>query len=187
MRTYQQYRLCVCVIGRRPVEHLPESVTHTGAGGTDIGVRVMTVHAPRLKHTLCVAFVTRPSDMIDDVILSSGIERIPDSPGYVVQRLFPGQPFPFTATISPENGDFTGPTHLPLSTVAKLLPFFIVFPTFFGIQWITEPPIVWAMSVNPISIVPSSFSLIQTLNSIWYSKSSGNRQFFTSPMALLPC
>ena len=73
--------------------------------------------------------------------------------------------FSLQAMISAVKGVFTGPTHLPLSTVATLFPFLTFLPADFVRQCITEPAIVWAMSVIPISKVPSPLSRSQTLNS----------------------
>src|SRR5574341_1751161 len=66
------------------------------------------------------------------------------------------------ARMVPERGAVTGPTHLPLSTVPALLPFFSGLPASLGVAVTMPPAKCWAASVIPTVTVPSASGRAQT-------------------------
>src|SRR5215204_1985611 len=84
------------MVGRRPVEILPESVTGARARRTDIRVRIMPVNAPRLQNAVDKAFVTRTPDVINDFISFFFQKRRANLRGNRVQNLVPRNSLPTT-------------------------------------------------------------------------------------------
>ncbi len=84
----------VTVIGRRPVQPLPQLIPQPCRGGTDIGMAVVAVNAPCLQDPLHVSVVPGPADVIHDFVPPS----FEDQPAYLRRDLFqdalPGNSFP---------------------------------------------------------------------------------------------
>ena len=94
VRGGQQDDLGVGVIRRGPVVLMPQAVSGASTRRADVGVTVMAIDAPSLQHPLDVALIPWPTDVIDDAVLGSSLQRSPNLRSNLVERLVPVDPLP---------------------------------------------------------------------------------------------
>ena len=81
VRTQQQNEPGLRVIGRWPVETVPEGVSSAGASRTDIGVAVVPVNTPRMQHALVVyEFMPGAPNVVHDFVLASFLQSQANAP-----------------------------------------------------------------------------------------------------------
>ena len=97
VRTQQQNEAGVRMIGRGPVETVPEGVSSAGAGGTNVGVAIVSVNTPRVQHALVVyKLMARTPNVIHDFVLASFPQSQPNAGSEVVENFIPADAFPFS-------------------------------------------------------------------------------------------
>src|SRR3990172_3155621 len=57
---------------------------------------VMPIHSPGLQHPIHVAFMTRSAHMINNFVISSCLQGLPDASGKIIQNFIPGNSLPLT-------------------------------------------------------------------------------------------
>src|SRR6266403_1867313 len=99
VRGQQQDEAGVGVIRRGPVHAVPEGVAGARAGRADVGVAVVTVDPPRVKHALQVdELVPGPAQVIHDFLGPTLDEGLPNAAGDIVERVVPGHALPLPGT-----------------------------------------------------------------------------------------
>lgn len=73
---------------------VPDGVAESGAGGADVGVRVVPIHAPGLEHAVHVALVAGAPDVVGHFVLASFLQGAADASGDVVEHSIPGDALP---------------------------------------------------------------------------------------------
>src|SRR3972149_12185598 len=92
----QQNEACVGIIRGRAIIPLPQVVAEPRAGGTDVGMAVMTVDPPRFQDAIPVTFKAGASHMIHDFILTPFAKRFSDTVSNVFENLMPIDTCPFS-------------------------------------------------------------------------------------------
>ena len=91
---YEKDEFGIGVIRTGAVITIPDRITKTRAGGTDIGMAVVPIDVPCLQHPIHISFMTRPPYMVCNFIIAALLQRLAYTSCNVVQHFIPGHPFP---------------------------------------------------------------------------------------------
>src|SRR5487761_271317 len=83
------------------VEPHPEGVAGAAARRADVGVGVVTVHAPGSQDPLRESILTRPADVIHDLVPTPLLDRPANATGDVIERFVPRNLYPAASTSPP--------------------------------------------------------------------------------------
>src|SRR5258708_30864379 len=99
MRTQQQNKTRICIIGRRTVQPMPERVSGPRARRADVGVTVVAVNSPGVQHALVVnELVAGTAHVVHDFVLAIFLKRTADPSAKFVEHGVPGHALPFSFT-----------------------------------------------------------------------------------------
>ena len=96
--TDQENKIRIGKIGRSPVHPVPDGITKSCSGGTDVGVTVMSVDTPCLEDPVHIPFMAGTSNMVGDFVVAAFFQGRADSRRDVLKHRFPGDSFPFALT-----------------------------------------------------------------------------------------
>ena len=94
----EEYDVRVFEVRAGAVGPYPQVEADPGPGRADVRVGVAAIHTPRGQHLVGEPRLTRTSHMVHDLIGTPGLERGPNAPGELIQRLIPTHPLPFSLT-----------------------------------------------------------------------------------------
>ena len=101
--TDQENKIRIGKIGRSPVNPIPDGITKSCSGGTDVGVTVMSVNTPSLEDPVHIPFMTGTSNMVGDFVVTAFFQSRADSRRDVLKHRFPGDSFPLALTSFPDS------------------------------------------------------------------------------------
>ena len=94
MGTNQENHVSVGVIGAGAINAAPQLVAGSRPRGADVGMRVVTVHAPGGENALGEAILAGTADMVHDLVVALLIDRLADASRDIVQSFHPTRPGP---------------------------------------------------------------------------------------------
>ena len=92
--TDQQDEASAGVIGRGPVDALPEGIPQARSGGANVGVAVVPVYPPGPQDALHVSLMTGPPHVIDHLVAAVFLDGLADFCRDILQHLFPANALP---------------------------------------------------------------------------------------------
>src|SRR5712692_5207715 len=92
----QQNDSRVCMIGAWAIESHPQLITLARSRRADVGVRVVTVHAPRRENSFRKSVFARTSDVIHDLFTAIFDDRSTNSSSDVIEHFVPTDALPFS-------------------------------------------------------------------------------------------
>src|ERR1700731_683303 len=101
MRTDEQNKACIGVVGRGTISTAPYLVSKTSRGRADIGMAIVTIHAPGTQDALHITVMPRPTHGIQGLIAASLRNGGSDFAGKGLQYFVPRRAFPLALTTLP--------------------------------------------------------------------------------------
>src|SRR5689334_16027390 len=90
------------MIGTRPIESHPKLITFACTRRTDVGVRVMSVNAPRRENPFRESIFTGSPHVIHDLALAIFNDRLANPRSEIVKHCVPTDAFPFSFAAFPD-------------------------------------------------------------------------------------
>src|SRR6266568_2559326 len=97
MRTDKQNKACIGVVGRGTISAAPYLVAETSRGRADIGMAIVTIHAPGAQDALHITVIPRPTNVIHDFIATTFNNGGSDFAGKGLQYFVPCCAFPLAS------------------------------------------------------------------------------------------
>ena len=101
MRTDKQNKAGIGVVGRGTISPAPYLVAKTSRGRADIGMAIVTIHAPGAQDALHITVMPRPANVIHDFIATTFNNGGSDFAGKGLQYFVPRCAFPLALTTLP--------------------------------------------------------------------------------------
>src|SRR5438477_9902670 len=101
MRTDKQNKACIGVVGQGTISAAPYLVAKTSRGRADIGMAIVTIHAPGAQHALHITVMPRPTNMIHDFIATTFNNSGSDFAGKGFKYIVPRCAFPLALSTLP--------------------------------------------------------------------------------------
>src|SRR5256884_10019468 len=101
MRTDKQNKACIGVVRRGTISAAPYLIAKTSRGRADIGMAIVTIHAPGTQDALHITVMPRPTNVIHDFIATTFNNGGSDFAGKGLQYFVPRCAFPLALTTLP--------------------------------------------------------------------------------------
>ena len=79
MGTDQENKIRIGKIGRSPVHPVPDGITKSCSGGTDVGVTVMSIDTPCLEDPVHIPFMAGTTNMVGNFVVTAFFQGRADS------------------------------------------------------------------------------------------------------------